>query len=94
MSLTPYQQRRAEREALMAASSGKKVGSRRVFNPEVAKARASEKSRRYMEARRRDTTLLLERHAEEYKALAAVEAEGARQERGPLPGDVDYQEES
>lgn len=74
---TPFQQRDADR--------------RRRFAPEVAKARASERSRRHAEAQRRANVVLRDRHNDEWRDLYEAERAGLDADRGPLPGDEDVQ---
>lgn len=73
------------------AESGKGFKSRRKrvsgLDPAVAKERAREKTRRYMEAKRRAAHVLAIRYEDEYQRLLAEELEGVHAERGPLPGD-------
>lgn len=85
--LTPFQQRRADIEANRRDEAPTRRGARRKFDPETAKARSAERTRRLMEARRRAVTMLIEAHEDEYDALFGVEQKGVDAERGPLPGD-------
>lgn len=79
---TPYQRLRAE-----AASSGPmRRAPRRVYPPEIAKARKAEDNRRRVEARHRAVFVLVGRHQEEFDALHVLERVGVDAERGPMPG--------
>jgi hypothetical protein len=57
------------------------------LDPAVARERSLERSRREMEARRRASLVLADRHPEEFAALLVDERAGVALERGPLPGD-------
>ena len=88
-TLSPYQQRRAER--LAAKSDARALPTPRTKrDPETAKDRATERQRRYVEARRRASVILAEKYADEYAALVTTEAAALETERGPLPGDPGY----
>lgn len=82
---TPYQ-------ALRAAKAAKPVEPekpKRVYrrDPEVAKARAAERNRRNVEARRRAYLVLAQRYQAEFDEIYEAETRGLAAERGPLPGD-------
>lgn len=79
--MTTEYQRLRDSQNLVSATS------RRKFDPDTAKRRAREKTRRYMEARRRVSAVLMARHADEVHDLMQAELAGVDQERGPLPGD-------
>ncbi len=91
---TPYQQRKAVRDAARARGEHSPRSPRTRLEPEVAKARRAERNRRTVETRRRALILLADRYPEEYAALARTEAQGVDQERGPLPGDPNYGQEA
>lgn len=85
MTETTYQ--RMKREADEAVEPKPAVRRRVKRDPEVAKARQAEKTRRYQESRRRSHIVLVSRHEDEFEEILAAERTGVDEERGPLPGD-------
>ena len=86
--LSPYQQRRAAKASRRDAGEPQERGTRRKFDPDVAKARQLDRARREQEARRRAAIMLAAAHPEEWDELLTAEKRGVDDERGPLPGDL------